>query len=379
MNKIKVRRDTYDTNGILSRTQYLDPINRQVQLESYYRADGSVCIYKHFMFNNNKNNLSGIHVINQMGEITKTFTTEYDLIAYAVEQILDENVHNIILIDKARFYYETLLRINKPSVSKVCMVHSSHLKNFEADIIKGKLNSNYNRIFEDLTIPDAVVLLTNRQKQHIEERFGHHDNLFVIPHSIEKEIPKVDFEKRIPLSAIYLARYSQEKQHDSLIRVFYKVIQKYPKAKLDLYGFGEDKEKIIKQVKDLGLENNIFVNDFVDNTDRIYNSAILGILPSRVEGFSLFLLECIAHGCLVVSYDIDYGPADMIDQDINGILVETNNEEEMAQKIIDLFNDEDKMKEMSQASYKKSELFHPESIAEKWSVLIEKVLKKKGI
>jgi poly(glycerol-phosphate) alpha-glucosyltransferase len=189
----------------------------------------------------------------------------------------------------------------------------------------------------------------------------------------------VDFEERLPYRAIYLARYSQEKQHESLIRVFHKVVQKHPSASLNLYGYGNRKEAIIEQIEDLGLENNIFVNDFVDNTDRIYNSAILGILPSRVEGFSLFLLECIAHGCLVVSYDIDYGPADMIDQDINGILVETNNEEEMAQKIIDLFNDEDKMKEMSQASYKKSELFHPESIAEKWSVLIEKVLKKKGI
>jgi len=189
----------------------------------------------------------------------------------------------------------------------------------------------------------------------------------------------VEFEKRMPLSAIYLARYSQEKQHDSLIRVFHKVIQKYSKAKLDLYGFGEDKEKIIKQVKDLGLENNIFVNDFVDNTDEIYDTALLGILPSRVEGFSLFILECIAHGCPVVSYDIDYGPADMIDQDINGVLVETNNEEEMAQKIINLFNDLEKIREMSQASYKKAELFNPESIAEKWSDLIKEVLNKKGI
>lgn len=381
LNKKKVRRDTYDANGILSRTQYLDPSNGQVYSESYYRTDGSVCIHKHFEYSDKKNSLSGIQITNRKGEIIKTFSSEYDFIAYAVQQMLDEKVHNVLLVDKSRFYYETLLRNNQSNVSKICMVHSSHLKDFQSDILKGRLNSNYNRIFEDLTRPDAVVLLTNRQKEHVEERFGAHDNLFVIPHSIE-ESPKAEFDNRIPFSAVYLARYSPEKQQDSLVRVFYKVVQKYPEAKLDLYGFGnekEDKERIVRQIRDLGIEENISVNDFVDKTDWIYDRASLGILPSRVEGFSMFLLESISHGCPVVSYDIDYGPSDLIDQGINGYLVEANNEEEMARKIIDIFSDKEKLKMMSQASYKKAESFHPQWIAEKWGALIGKILKDKNI
>jgi poly(glycerol-phosphate) alpha-glucosyltransferase len=284
------------------------------------------------------------------------------------------------MVDKERIYYQSVLKINRENIFKVCMIHSSHIQ-VGQDIINGGLRSDYRKIIEDLTKQDAVVLLTNRQKEHIEVRFGQHDNLYVIPHSIEKEISRVDFEKRIPKRAIYLGRYSAEKQQDSLIRSFSKVVQNHTDAQLHMYGFGDSEqiETLKKLIKELGLENNVFINDFVDNPGEIYDSASLAVLPSRIEGFSLFLLEGISHGCPVISYDIDYGPKDMIDEGENGYLVEPDNEDKMAQRIIELFNDEEKLIAMSEASYKKADSFKSEIIAEKWSILIDKVLQGKLI
>lgn len=294
VNKKKVRRDTYDSNGFLSRSQFLDTHSGQPYCEAYYRTDGSVCIYKHFEFKNEKNILQSIQIINKQGEITKTLKSETELISLWIKNLIKEDGHHFLIIDKERVYYPAIIGIKEANVSVVCTIHSSHLQH-DQDILHGRLNSNYRQIFADLTKPDAIVVLTRRQKKHIEDRFGVYDNLFVIPHPTPKK-DKVDFRDRVPFSVIYLARFSEEKQHENLIRIIHKVVPKHPAVRLNLFGFGRLKAALIKQINELGLQNNIFVNDFTSNTEAIYNSASVAILPSRVEGFSLFLLESLAHG-----------------------------------------------------------------------------------
>jgi len=375
LNKKKVRRDTFDPNGFLSRTQHLDPITGKVTLESYHRRDGSVCLYKYYKFNNDKSTVEGIHLIDKQGETTDTFQSETDLISFWLEKITESHSHSFFIIDKERVFYPALQKMDHQKMSIVCMIHSSHLQK-DQDVIKGNLNSNYRLIFEDLSIPDAVIFLTNRQKKHVEDRFGPRDNLLVIPHFAEDK-PKVNFDRRIPLKAIYLARYSEEKQHENLIRVFHKVVQVHPTATLHFWGHGKEKHSLIKLIHELALENNIFVNDFTGNLDPIYDSASLAILPSKVEGISLFLLESLSHGCPIVSYNINYGPEDIIDDAINGYLVEPQNQDEMTDRIVNLFWNRKKLEEMSMAAYTKAATFQEESIAEKWASLIKQVLESK--
>ncbi|ELK38939.1 glycosyltransferase [Brevibacillus agri BAB-2500] len=319
VNKKKVRRDNFDSNGYLSRTQHLDQETGQVRVEVYYRVDGTPCIYKHFDLINGKSSLTSIHLVNKNGDLIESFASEQEFISYWLNLILSEPHHHILIIDKERIYYPALQKINKSNVKIICMIHSSHLKEMQP-AQTGKLNSNYAQIFENLSKPDAVVVLTNKQKEDIVSRFGFSEKIFVIPHAIDKKVIPARFETREPFKAIYLARYSKEKQHESLVRVFHRVVQNYPNAKLDLYGFGDQKENIVKFIKSLELDDNITVNEFVENPEEIYNNASLSVLTSKCEGFSLFVLESLAHGCPIVSYDIDYGPRDMIDHNVNGYL-----------------------------------------------------------
>ena len=378
VNRKKVRRDTYDSNGCLSRMQFLDPEDGETQCETYYRADGTVCIYKYYEKKEGKNHLIGLHLMNREGQLIEPFSSEQELITYWLSMLIEENKLNFFIVDKEKVYYSSLSELKYPNLFKICMIHSSHLQK-DAEKLNGRLNSNYKDIFEDLSRIDALVVFTNRQKSDIEKRFGSHDHIQVIPHAIDKEISKVEFNSRVPRQAVYLARYSVEKQHDSLIRIFEKVVNQYPDAKLQLYGYGSLKDELIRQIKAAGLERNIFLNNFTDQIEAIYNSASLSILTSRVEGFSLFLLESLAHGCPVISFDIDYGPSDMIQDGINGYLVECFNEEAMAEKIISLFSNQSRLMEMSEASYRKADEFSPEQIASKWIVLISQLLKSRNI
>lgn len=375
-NNKRIRRDSYDSNGYLSRTRYFDPKTGQITSETYFKTDGTVCIYKHFEYDGKNNNLTSIQLTNRNGEIISSFASDTEFITHWIQEVINESCYNFLIIDKERIYYQAVLNINRPDVFKVCMLHSSHVRENQ-DILTGSLLGDYRRIVEDLTKQDAVVVFTTKQKEHIEMRFGKQEHIFAIPHSIEEDIERVPYSQRIPYEAICLARYFPEKQHDHLVRIYKKVVEQFPAAKLHFYGFGDEKPKIIKLIKDMNLTQNIIVHGFTDNINEVYDRASLSILTSRREGFSLFVLESLAHGCPTICYDINYGPSDMIDDGVNGYLIEQDNEEKMAERIIEVYNDIEKMRAMSEASYLKAEAFKSKKIAEQWEELIEKLLKDK--
>ena len=57
------------------------------------------------------------------------------------------------------------------------------------------------------------------------------------------------------------------------------------------------------------------------------------LLTSLYEGFALVIQESIANGTPVISYDIKYGPRDMIQDGVNGYLVEDGNIDQLAECI----------------------------------------------
>ena len=59
----------------------------------------------------------------------------------------------------------------------------------------------------------------------------------------------------------------------------------------------------------------------LSNLDQEYSDAYLSLITSNMEGFSLALLESLAHGVPVISYDIKYGPNELITPDFNGYLI----------------------------------------------------------
>jgi poly(glycerol-phosphate) alpha-glucosyltransferase len=349
-------------------------------MEIYFRTNGSICLYKFFELKKEKSILTAIHLINKAGNIEQVFETEESLLTHWIRTLLDPDLDNFLIVDREAVYYKPLLQISQENVFKICMIHSKHFNKstgkFNSEIYK-TICEDFVRLINEPSKPDAVVVLTNRQKQDMEQQFGTQDHLFVIPNCMGKRIQKVNYQNRTPLQAICLAGYSPEKQHSSLIKVFAQVIRTYPSARLDLYGSGNERVEILGKIQELGLSGNIFANDYADNVEKIYDSAVLGLLTSRLEGFPLFLLESISHGCPCISYDIDYGPSDLIEEGINGYLIEFNNEEDMACKICSLFADVEKLQEMSEASYKKAEEFQADVVAEKWRSLLDKIVERR--
>lgn len=375
-----VQREWYDEKGYLSKTQIFDLSNDKVLTEIYYRVDGSICIVKHFQNKNNKQALIHINLYDKNGCIIHFFNSESDFIAHWLNEITNNNNNYFFIMERSANYYQSLKKVESENVYKIGIVHASHLvygeKHLRQSALEVPLNSAYRSMLEELEdnkYLDQVIVFSARQLDDIKTRFGISSKLVCIPNMLHKMIEKVDFPNRDLTKIITLARYAPVKQHKSAVRMMKYVVDRKPNAVLEMYGNGPEKENIKKYIKELNLENNIKVNNYVDNTSNVYNQSAIFILTSLSEGFPLTILEALSHGVPCVAYNIRYGPDAMIQSGINGYLVSPNNEKEMAERVLELLENEKKLKEFSSKAYEANERFGIESIVKVWLEMIKNI------
>ena len=170
-----------------------------------------------------------------------------------------------------------------------------------------------------------------------------------------------------------MARYSPEKNIDMAIRAFAKVVEKAPQAKLELYGFGKAEKDLRLLIETLSLQKHVFVKGFVEDPGSIYDEAGISLLTSRVEGFSLTVMESLSHGCPVISFNINYGPSDMIDNSKNGYLIKFGDEDKLASRMLTLLTQPDRLQRMSENAYSSAQSFNADTFAEKWQTLFKSI------
>ena len=129
---------------------------------------------------------------------------------------------------------------------------------------------------------------------------------------------------------VYLGSLTKRKKVDILITAFKSISQKYIEASLHLVGDGNQREKLEKYVKKLGMENNVIFYGYQADPHSIVATADIMVLPSTSEGMSRAVLESLFLGVPVVMRDVD-GSSELITNGINGELFEKD--EQLAEKM----------------------------------------------
>lgn len=112
-----------------------------------------------------------------------------------------------------------------------------------------------------------------------------------------------NIEQESPVIA-NVARFDPKKRRKDLVKALPSIVEEYPDVSLVLTGKGPRKKQIRQLADELGVESNLFCVGFVENPQSVYHHADIILLPSISEGFSIGMLEAMAHGKPIVATDI---------------------------------------------------------------------------
>lgn len=174
--------------------------------------------------------------------------------------------------------------------------------------------------------------------------------------------------------AVIISRLTSSKNIPESIHAFAKVVERIPTAKLDIFGSGEEQESVKALISELKLEENIFLKGYTKNPDLEFQQATLTMCTSKFEGFGLSNMEALSNGCPVVTYDYDYGAQTLVQDGINGYIVKPGSVQDLAEKIINIFKDEQLRDTLSRNAFQSAEQFVPSSFITYWSESLQSMI-----
>lgn len=369
-NKIH-QRDFYNEFGYLSKTELLQIDTQSITQELYFRVNGSICLSKRY----ENNELQLITLYSGSGVPLTSVQTEQELIAIWLDLITMEAGEIHFILERPSRFYHAIKLIDREHITCTAMIHAAHIlygPNYnEKSHLEIPLNENHIAVLTELKehdYIDSVIVFTEQQRAHIMERFNITDQqrIHCIPNALTALPEQTDFANRDLTTVVYLARYAAVKNHKGALRVIKRVCDVRPDIQFHFYGQGSLKKELQQYAEQLNVQQHVIFHSFMKNTTDIYNKAALSILTSLSEGFSLTILESLAHGTPCVSYDIRYGPNTMITHEKNGLLFQPNDEENMAAGILALLSSSETLEAYSKAAYASVEPFKIETLIDRW-------------
>lgn len=220
------------------------------------------------------------------------------------------------------------------------------------------------RLQKQIARLDSFVVLTHQDAAHWKAL----TNLQVIPNFIT-HIP-VEVSHGNHQRVIAVGRYDRVKGFDLLIEAWKQVCQYCSEWHLNIYGAGNRDE--YQQIADeMGLKEVVHCNGPVTDIDAEYVSSSLFVLSSRNEGFGLVLVEAMAAGLPVVSFNCPCGPSDIISDGQDGILVENGNIEKLAEAICWMIDHPQERKLYGQRARRNAMRFSEEKVMTMWRNLFQ--------
>lgn len=166
------------------------------------------------------------------------------------------------------------------------------------------------------------------------------------------------------------------KGFDTLIDIWAKLRDYHKDWKLMVVGEGSvQNTQFLKNLIDKrGLSDSILLTGYRNDVQDILKNSKIYVLPSRVEGFPMGLIEAMSQGCACVSFSIDNSVRDIISDKQDGFIICDRNEEEFAQKLSLLMDNDSLLQDISCNATKNINRFNKSIIANKWIETLNKIL-----
>jgi len=166
-----------------------------------------------------------------------------------------------------------------------------------------------------------------------------------------------------------------QKGFDNFMPVAARVLQRNPDWKIKIVGGGEYGLNMLQQfAKEAGVGNQLEFLGQRSDVQELLRKASIFVLPSRYEGLPMVLLEAMSQGTACVSYDCISGPADIITDGVDGILVPDQDRDALCERINYLIDNKDIRTKFHVNAPKALGKFSMETVGAKWDLLIRDIV-----
>lgn len=204
--------------------------------------------------------------------------------------------------------------------------------------------------------------------------------IYVIQNGIDfEDIHNVQPHKSIEYpSILFVGGLSKVKGIDTLLNAVPIIRKKILNLCVYIAGSGPEENKLKELVKELNIEENVnFLGYILENEKySYYKSADVCVFPSRYEPFGIVLLEAMACGKPVVASNVGGIPF-VVEEGKTGLLFESGNVEDLADKIMTILKDEELREKMGEAGRERAKEFTWDKIAERTVEVYKEILKGK--
>lgn len=216
---------------------------------------------------------------------------------------------------------------------------------------------------------DCFVVLT----QEDADAWGNLMNITVIPNALSF-FPK-NSACLVNKKIITVGRLELEKGYDNLYRIWQSIFEKHPDWRLEVIGAGKEEEKIRHQLDEVGLSEVVIIRQPTPFIEKELLEASAYLMTSRHEGFPMVLIEAMACGLPVVSFQCPCGPADIIKDGEDGYLIPPGDIEQMADRLNTLIENDEKRLSMGASARNNIRRFSQDIVMQQWVKLFCKLTK----
>ena len=345
----------------------VDPASGQPATISFTSPDGAVYLHEEREYNT------------KGGRISRIFTRYTD-----TQEIRYANASELYRawFDEIRAERPTYLIVD----SKYSATHFAHYE--RADTYKFHIQHGYHSVAAGHAIAapltpqrrpvltrqerwDGMILLTERNKEDLDARFGATNNRFVVSNIVERLNALPAYGMRDHKRGVMIARLSPVKDIPLAMRIMKRVHAEDPEVTLDIYGGGPDLDKLLERRSKLGLDSVVTFHGNTPGAAQHFDKAAFTLLTSQSEMQPLVVMEAMGRGCPTIAHDIRYGPRDMIRDGISGFVVPPHDEALAAEKVLHLTSQRFSARRMSKQAWRQAKEFGHVAALGQWAAAIE--------
>lgn len=292
-------------------------------------------------------------------------------IAHVVAGVRAADGLPVVLVCESRQLGELLVDRLPAGVALVHTVHTAHLEPpYDAD---APVNALWRRWLAVAPRFAAVVWPTARQLADVTARFGSRPGDAVVPNAVP--VADASAADRASDHVVVLGRLAPGKRVADILRAWMIVRETVPGAVLDVVGDGPLRAELEALAHELGHGASVVFHGATTEPGAVLERAALLVQATAFEGQGLAALEALGHGCPVVSYDVRYGPRELLGTGA-GVLVDDADAAALGEAVASLLRDPARRAALAARGREVAADYTPEAVMPRWADVVRHALER---